>query len=357
MQTVLLVSLALLACTRGEEDSGDTDTSPVDADSDGVAADIDCDDTDPTVTSESSFFADADADGFGDAASSQSACVAPEGFVEDATDCDDSSADIHPDADEICNEVDDDCDELIDDADDSVEASSQSTWFADADADTFGDEDSEVQACTAPEGFVADDTDCDDTAAGVNPEADEVCNEIDDDCNGLVDGESASDVSTWYIDVDGDGFGSTSYTLVSCAQPAGYVADSSDCNDLSDASYPGNTEVCDGLDNDCNNSVDGDDATDRATWYADADSDGFGNEGAATVACDAPDGTVSTGGDCNDSDASLNPTTEWFQDSDGDSYGNVSAAKVQCAQPDGYVLDATDCNGAADAAYPGGTEV
>ena len=355
MQSLLLLSLALLGCTRGGETG--TDLSQIDADGDGVTADVDCDDSDPSATNELSFFADTDGDGFGDAEVTESACVAPDGFVEDATDCDDTSSDVHPEATEVCNELDDDCDELIDDADDGVDSSTQSIWYGDGDADGFGDANTQDRACAAPDGFVADDTDCDDEAAGVNPDAEEVCNEIDDDCDGEVDGVSATDVSTWYIDTDSDGFGSDSAIEISCAQPTGYVADSTDCDDLNDAKFPGNTEVCDGFDNDCNDDVDGDDAVDRSTWYADTDGDTFGDESVATVACDAPDGTVLTGGDCNDADASLNPTTEWFQDSDSDSYGSASVTQVQCAQPDGYVRDATDCNDAADAAYPGGTEV
>ncbi len=82
--------------------------------------------------------------------------------------------------------------------------------------------------------------------------------------------------------VDGDGDG---------------VLAPADCDDTDANRYPGNAEVCDGVDNDCNDLVD-DEPTDGATYYADTDDDGFGDPADAVVACEAPTGYVDNGWDC-----------------------------------------------------------
>ncbi|MCS6916600.1 MAG: MopE-related protein, partial [Chitinophagales bacterium] len=70
----------------------------------------------------------------------------------------------------------------------SVNVNASSAWYADVDGDTYGDPSSMVMACSAPSGYVADNTDCDDNNAAVNPGVAEVCyNGIDDNCNGQVD--------------------------------------------------------------------------------------------------------------------------------------------------------------------------
>ncbi len=92
--------------------------------------------------------------------------------------------------------------------------------------------------------------DCDDNDPEVNPLADEICDGQDNDCDGDVDID-AVDGTTYYADADQDGFGDRAIKLVACELPSGYVADDTDCDDTSDQAYPGGTEVCDGLDNDC----------------------------------------------------------------------------------------------------------
>ena len=94
-------------------------------------------------------------------------------------------------------------------------------------------------------------TDCDDNNAQVNPLATEVCDGVDNDCNGLVD-DAAVDPSTWYLDGDGDGFGDDERTAEACEAPAAHVGVGGDCDDGLEAVNPDEEEVCDdGLDNDC----------------------------------------------------------------------------------------------------------
>ena len=61
----------------------------------------------------------------------------------------------------------------------------------------------------------------------------------------------------WYRDEDGDGFGDSSKTMSACTKPTGHVADKTDCDDKRADVKPGGAEVCDGVDNDCNGTIDG----------------------------------------------------------------------------------------------------
>jgi subtilisin family serine protease len=97
-------------------------------------------------------------------------------------DCDDLEPSVHPDADETCNERDDDCDGETDE--DAVDVQ---PWYADADGDGFGDAAAETWACSPPSGHTDDATDCDDADGAISPGADEVCNDVDDDCDGEAD--------------------------------------------------------------------------------------------------------------------------------------------------------------------------
>ena len=124
------------------------------------------------------------------------------------------------------------------------------TWFADVDRDGFGDASGPVSACAAPEGTVADATDCDDADAAVAPGAVETCDGLDDDCDGLVD-DADPDVeglTDGYEDHDGDGFGSTA---ASRCDATGLADVAGDCDDAAAAVHPGAAEACDGVDADC----------------------------------------------------------------------------------------------------------
>ncbi len=191
------------------------------------------------------------ADGYG-GGEATSVCDAT-GMVLVGGDCDDADATISPDADEVCDGIDNDCSGDIDE-----EAIDQGTWYPDFDADGFGSEAWPTDACEAPAGYVADATDCDDYDAQVHPDAEEVCNGLDDNCDGAVDDETATDALTWYADSDGDGHGDAGSTLVHCDWQEGYVALDDDCNDSDGAISPAAEDLCDGVDNDCDGAIDHD---------------------------------------------------------------------------------------------------
>ncbi|MDX1913648.1 MAG: LamG-like jellyroll fold domain-containing protein [Saprospiraceae bacterium] len=143
----------------------------------------------PTLPS--TFFTDQDGDGFGNAANSTQACFAPDGYVSNAIDCNDGDGQVFPGATEICNELDDDCDGLVDEDAGTI-------WFADQDGDGFGDPVSSILSCVPPAAFVANSDDCDDNNSAIYPDADEIINGLDDDCNGIVD-DTTGTSAVWQL--------------------------------------------------------------------------------------------------------------------------------------------------------------
>jgi hypothetical protein len=176
----------------------------------------------------------------------------------------------------------------------------------DTDTDTDADTDNPLDADTDEDGFSIADGDCDDGDPDIRPDADELCNSIDDDCDGDVD-EDAADAGTWYADGDGDGYGDDSTALLACDPPAGTVDQGGDCDDTSGRANPGADELCDAIDNDCDELIDESDAVDADVWYIDSDGDGFGLDETAVSSCSAISGTVNIGGDCVDDDPEIHP--------------------------------------------------
>lgn len=355
---------------------------------DAANRDEDCDglidDADQNPSNTSRFYGDADNDGYG-SGSGIDICDGPPGMVTNNNDCDDTDATVYPGAYETCDLQDEDCDGLIDDG------ATAGTWYLDSDGDTYGGRGYSISTCSPPSGYVSNGDDCDDTDAALNPSAQEICNNLDDDCDGQAD-DNPIDGSTWYLDQDTDNYGNPSVPYTTCYQPFGYVADNTDCNDRRASINPGEAEVCDAYDVDenCNGLVDDNDPTidinSQLFIYADLDGDGYGT-GNPSLSCDVSLGYSSQDGDCNDSvatispsgaevcdalnvdedcdglsddaDASVNRNTRsaWYIDSDADQYGNISYLSYACDQPSGYVSDATDCNDHESQMNPGMTEI
>jgi len=196
--------------------------------------------------------------------------------------------------------------------------------------------------------------DCDDGDALVFPGADEYCNGADDDCDDVVD-EDPVDGQTWYADADGDGYGGDRFTTVACDFPTGYQPFSDDCDDGDPDVHPGADERCNGVDDDCDDDID-EDAVDPATWYADADRDGYGDPAGTVQACDQPPDTADNADDCDDEDATDNPDGTWYVDADGDGFGVDGTQQRGCRPYEGYALEPGDCSDGDASLHPGADE-
>ncbi len=181
----------------------------------------------------------------------------------------------------------------------------------------------------------------------------------------------------------GDGSGATTDgdcdpEAIDCADPAcaslcdadadGFVAvtlGGDDCDDADAAVHPGATEICNGLDDDCDDAVDDADSSidpgSQSTWFPDGDGDGVGREADAVRTCDTspPDGHVATPGDCDDADPSVTEGAQWVIDDDGDGVG-AGVVEEACEPPSERHVPAAlgeDCDDADRSVYPGASEV
>jgi hypothetical protein len=218
-----------------------------------VAAWGDCDDTDATGAYWTISYEDADGDGYGGQHSQTCGPAIPPGHLTSGGDCDDTDASIHPGGVERCNHVDDDCDWLVDLDDPELVTK---VYYDDVDRDGYGDDlTADATGCTPPHGYVSVGGDCDATEVATHPNAPEICDGEDNDCDGGVD-ESTVSVE-WYLDADGDAYGVPTETMRACRQPPGYARGRGDCDDADTAIAPNVDEVCgNGIDDDCDGGKD-----------------------------------------------------------------------------------------------------
>ncbi len=321
-----------LDCVAGSGAAVSTDCDDEDAAAFPGADEAVADGVDQDCDALDDCFVDEDGDNYGTSAvitGSSLDCASGTGAAV-STDCDDAAAAVNPGQRELCDasDTDEDCDGLADDADGDATAATKSTVYVDADGDGFGDTVSAAFCDPPAVGYAASATDCDDTSAAIRPTATEICDALntDEDCDGLADdadpSTSTATKGTYYVDLDGDGYGSTTATAWCDLPTAGFATLDTDCDDGDSSTRPGADETTgDEKDSDC-------DGGERC--YADADADGYRPDSASTAEstdedCDdageAPDSAPV--GDCDDRDAEVNPSMaegvgdELDQDCDG----------------------------------------
>lgn len=290
--------------------------------------DQDCDGDVDDGLPEFTWYVDGDGDGYG-AGLPEYGCDLPNDVVTTNGDCDDTDPAINPDAREICNGEDENCNGQIDDG------ISVGVFYVDGDGDGYGDPATEMTSCKRSN-YVSNDLDCDDENDQINPAAQEVCDGVDNNCDSGGQIDEGFAVTTWYSDVDADGYGSSVEVARSCSQPDNSSARTGDCNDDDASVNPGASEVCDGQDNNCNSRID--EGLVFTTYYQDADADGHGTDAATLDDCVQPEGYVLSADDCNDADDSIHPDAqERFNATDDDCDGETDEHIPAASQSQGQL--------------------
>ena len=329
------------------------------------------------------YYWDADDDGYGVTTNDKCLCAPDSGYSTlESGDCDDENKAVHPAADEACGDgVDNDCDG----SKDEVGAVGCELYYKDADTDGFGDDLDSTCRC-APGGAYTTlvKGDCDDSNKLVNPNAEEKCNLIDDNCSLTIDEEGAAGCTVYYLDEDKDGYG-LDVTKCICTPEYPWTADvPGDCDDEIAELAPDVAEECgDKQDNDCDGLTDEADANGCTVYYQDSDDDGYGQSDSSQCLCE-PDGdfTAELDGDCEDNDKAISPkATEicdtldnncneqedepgaegclvYYEDLDKDGWGVEASSMCLCGPELPYLaLQFGDCKDGNDSVHPAQTEV
>jgi hypothetical protein len=249
-----------------DDSAGDDDSAAepaLDKDLDGFSTVLDCDDSDPDINPGATeicdlldndcngqvddgllvaeMYRDEDGDGYG-AGDAVLSCGL-EGFVPLDGDCNDQAAEIHPGAQDVPGDwIDQDCDDETGDDDDATPADDDDVAdddVADDDDDTSPtDDDDVVLAEDADQDGYSTVLDCDDNDPDINPGAAEICDGLDQDCDGIIpDAELDNDLDGW----------------VGCE---GVLVSGGDCDDQDASVHPGAADLFDGVDNDCDGTAD-----------------------------------------------------------------------------------------------------
>jgi hypothetical protein len=201
-----------------------------------------------------------------------------------------------------------------------------------------------------------DGADCDDSSALANPRGVEVCDGLDNDCDGKTDGQDVPGAELLFLDIDRDGYGNPDEPRWICFVEG-----------LPEARFPT-----------VDNALDCDDrdpfVTEGPEWWQDGDGDGFGGSDVSIRACDQPDGYSSDHLDCDDGEALVHPGAEdpcdgrdsdcdgvveaiWYRDGDGDGFGLAEDTLDACDPPAGWVADDTECDDDHAEVHPGHEEL
>jgi len=209
--------------------------------------------------------------------------------------------------------------------------------------------------------------DCDDSRNWVHPDAEEVCDGVDNDCDLDID-EYLSTVG--FPDSDGDGVGAEVSPVVGCSQPPGFVTASGDCDDTDPDIHPGAEDVCDGVDNDCDCNWDTNDDGEVCSWgdanvdeeagtmpvYPDGDGDGFGQPSGAQWMCEERPGFADNDQDCDDTDLWTHPGAPEICDGRVNDCGGELPADELDLDLDGFIACAGDCDDSDPDIRPGVVE-